>query len=235
MEKTIFDYSIQRPGHGPRRRRRPPRHPQRVYQGRQHPVRTRRHELDRHEAGDDIDRTAESYRYNPVPASKIVIDDQFVRDFIFHSIKYPGDVANMSIHWRRLVEHTELDQVAGAFEALGELFAVDNEAFTDIKCGDTFARYGDLDGGLAWELDYANMEHMAMQCARWQFTARERYAHDFHATTRKPILFVSNTYDMVTPPINACNMSAGFTDSIVVEQLGFGVSVHYLSVSLPLS
>lgn len=52
--------------------------------------------------------------------------------------------------------------------------------------------------------------------------AQEQYHGDFQVKTSKPLLFVGNTGDPVTPIIGAWNMSSGFEGSVVLEHCGFG-------------
>jgi hypothetical protein len=64
-----------------------------------------------------------------------------------------------------------------------------------------------------------------LTCPQWRVRAKEVYSGGFqNITTRKPILFVSNAYDPVSPLISARNASAAFPGSEVLVQNGYGVS-----------
>ena len=65
----------------------------------------------------------------------------------------------------------------------------------------------------------------SMICARWPFEAKEVKTVDGDVETRKPVLFVGNTYDPATPVHSAYTMSELFPGSVVVEQKGYGVSL----------
>jgi hypothetical protein len=64
---------------------------------------------------------------------------------------------------------------------------------------------------------------LAQFCANWPISAKERYQGDFNVKTRHPMLVVGNTFDSTTPLRSAQNVSAGFHNSILVENGGFGV------------
>ena len=64
-----------------------------------------------------------------------------------------------------------------------------------------------------------------MLCAQWQFVGKDRYEGDFRVKTKKPILFIGNTYDPVTPLASAKAMSEKFEGSVVLERGGYGVSL----------
>ncbi|PHH90451.1 hypothetical protein CDD83_3626 [Cordyceps sp. RAO-2017] len=65
-------------------------------------------------------------------------------------------------------------------------------------------------------------------CAQWKIEPKERYAGDFRARTRKPILLVGNSYDAHTPIRSARNVSSGFEGSVVLEVNGYGVRIYQL-------
>jgi hypothetical protein len=64
---------------------------------------------------------------------------------------------------------------------------------------------------------------ISMICAQWKMSAKEVYTGDFHAKTKKPVLFIGNTGDGFTPLASVYNVSAGFKNSVVLEVNGYGV------------
>jgi hypothetical protein len=101
-----------------------------------------------------------------------------------------------------------------------------------IECGEKAPRassLAEIAPGLAaegakgfWGLEGAM--HWAT-CAQWPFRAKEVYESGFgDIKTHKPILFIGNDYDSVTPLYNAVNASASFPGSAVLRYTGYGVS-----------
>ncbi|GAM86954.1 hypothetical protein ANO11243_049750 [Dothideomycetidae sp. 11243] len=106
-----------------------------------------------------------------------------------------------------------------------------SEALYGIQCGDNTFRVDTLEeitplveflydqssiAGDLWTV-------IPMTCARWPFAAKERVNTDWtNIKTRNPILFVGNVFDPVTPLASARNASAGFVDSDVLVQNGYG-------------
>lgn len=69
-------------------------------------------------------------------------------------------------------------------------------------------------------------------CARWKFTAKERYEGNFNVRTRKPVLLIGGSYDGATALGNAFNVSAGLEGSAVLEHGGFGVGFPLFMCSI---
>ena len=66
--------------------------------------------------------------------------------------------------------------------------------------------------------------------------AQERYEAGFnHIKTRNPLFVIGNTLDPATSIRAAFNISAGFEDSVVLTQDGYGVSHHLSPSSIPLN
>lgn len=57
---------------------------------------------------------------------------------------------------------------------------------------------------------------------RWKMDARERYAGNFSATTKHPILYVNSQFDPVTPIADAYAASERFKGSLVLPHSGYG-------------
>lgn len=62
------------------------------------------------------------------------------------------------------------------------------------------------------------------ECAQWKMQARETYRDAFQARTKTPILFVSNSYDQMTPLASVKIMTSGFEGSVLLEQVAYGAS-----------
>ena len=56
-----------------------------------------------------------------------------------------------------------------------------------------------------------------------KMSAKEVYTGDFHAKTKKPVLFIGNTGGGFTPLASAYHVSSGFKDSVVLEVNDYGV------------
>ena len=61
-------------------------------------------------------------------------------------------------------------------------------------------------------------------CAAWKLRAKEQYMGDYTAKTRFRPLIVNGAFDVATPLVSACNASAGFEGSVVLQHGGYGVS-----------
>ena len=195
-------------------------------------------------------RMAETFKRAPLAVGDAVVTYKAVMELLFLTIKYPSSVATAAQHIADLVLHTadgrDLTGVVEYFKAVTGSIALgpDDDAVLGIKCGDTFPRAAtladaqpDIDRMVETsELFGRLVAGVVMQCARWPFVARERYAGDFVVRSRFPVLFVGNTYDPATPVASARNMSASFEGSVVLEHRGFGVRFLFsLPPSLSLS
>ncbi|CZR56074.1 uncharacterized protein PAC_05962 [Phialocephala subalpina] len=61
-----------------------------------------------------------------------------------------------------------------------------------------------------------------ISCAGWPITSNYRYPGPFYAKTNNPILFVSNTLDMITPHQNGVNGTTRFSGSQLLTIEGIG-------------
>ncbi|KAK4139446.1 TAP-like protein-domain-containing protein [Dichotomopilus funicola] len=176
--------------------------------------------------------TIDRYHKNPVAAGATVVDGNVVGQIMFITIKYTGDVPNAAVHLRNLVNGVNITEAAAYNTALNAGIAQGNDdSFLGIKCSDTFPRADTLEGIMpdvnamlhSSKLFGAQIASIAAQCASWPWEAKERYEGNFKGIkTKNPLLLFGNTYDPVTPVVNAKNMSAGFEGSVVVEQHGYG-------------
>ncbi|KAK4209378.1 TAP-like protein-domain-containing protein [Rhypophila decipiens] len=119
-----------------------------------------------------------------------------------------------------------------------QLGLLDIEAYTAIVCGDITgvqARPEILNGVLPQAQVAMNNSQFwgykkainSALCKDWPFDSKEKFNTSFllvdgGVQTRKPGLFIGNTYDILTPLLNAKNTSSYFAGSAVLEQMGFG-------------
>ena len=85
------------------------------------------------------------------------------------------------------------------------------EAKDGIRCSDSSLRSNNLaalypliDEFQAKSTLYGDVLPITpLTCAQWPFHAKERYAGDFRANTKNPMLFIRNTFDPLTPLVSA--------------------------------
>jgi pimeloyl-ACP methyl ester carboxylesterase len=173
---------------------------------------------------------AEELKYRPIPLGGNILDYSTVQTMLLVIAKYPTDVSGAAQVVYNMVTRKDLDTVAEFLQQQTDGVAMGGEALFGIKCSDSVPRSDNLDD-LRLDLEYmaqssrlfgSGLAGIAMTCAHWPWEAKERYLGDFNVKTRKPILFIGNTYDPVTPAASAYNMSASFEGSRVVEQQAFG-------------
>lgn len=193
------------------------------------------------ELEEDVYTALETLKYNPIPISVngkgTIVKYATIKGMIYHALYFPAQ-------WPALGQKLDILFSGNATGVLPELLAPvpstpDAEAIIGIKCSDNLAPAQGLDEVLPGvkarrELsriggDIADVS--ALQCARWGMPAKERYSGDFQVATAHPVLFVNTQNDPNTPLVSAKNMSAGFEGSVVLEQAGYGVSVHPQSYS----
>ncbi|KAI2616922.1 TAP-like protein-domain-containing protein [Hypomontagnella submonticulosa] len=164
----------------------------------------------------------------PVYNGTYVFDYSLFKGHIFNTLYRPAS-------WPGLAKAMD-DLLQGNMETfvlrvLGGGLPVQDQAILGIRCGDKKPRtthLSDLDGAIEkyhkhskWFWDWGYGYYM-MPCAQWQSETKERYEGDFRVKTKKPVLFVGNTWDPVTPLASAKNMSSGFEGSVVLTHNGHG-------------
>ncbi|KAK0661588.1 hypothetical protein QBC41DRAFT_260991 [Cercophora samala] len=184
------------------------------------------------------------YQASPVAAAGKVINGRFVKELLIVIIKYPtGVVPLATVYIRSLLEGANLEAVVAFHKALYEAVSMgDNDALAGIACSDKVVRAaGSTDQRLVDDTNYmlnstevfgGLLAGIASQCAEWPFEGKGKYEeHWFDEAgqpkvikTRKPILFVGNRYDPVTPVKSAVEMSNVFEGSRVLERDAFGHS-----------
>ena len=110
------------------------------------------------------------------------------------------------------------------------------EVQNGIQCADKPFRSDDLAGmapvlarfeAESWIRGDGDIAIQALQCARWKFTSKERYEGTFdNIETRYPALVVGNSIDPTTPLASARNLSEGLKGSVLLQNNGYGVSLH---------
>lgn len=171
-------------------------------------------------------------KYNPIPISGSVINYALVKTFLFgeSGLYFANNYPLLMTLLEGLLtkNYTALETGISANMAAS---AGLNDAFPSIKCSDKIPRTALLkdfepviDRFQATSKLFGDTgNNIQITCAEWEFEAKERYEGDFDVQTRRPILFVGNTYDPVTSILSARNASATFAGSALLEQVGFGV------------
>ncbi|KAK4665314.1 hypothetical protein QC763_400860 [Podospora pseudopauciseta] len=182
------------------------------------------------------------YQSNPVAAAGKVINGKFVKEILIVIIKYPtGIVPLATVYIRSLLEGKNLDGVVAFHTTLYNAVSMgDNDALMGIACSDKVIRAtGPTDQKLIDDTNHmlnstkifgGLLAGIASQCAEWPHEGRGKYTEHWFdeegrprvIKTRKPILFVGNRYDPVTPVKSAVAMSSVFEGSRVLERDAFG-------------
>ena len=181
----------------------------------------------------------EELKLRPVASDEgVLIDSTFLQAFIRPSLY-------RSVRWTMLAGALDgllsgnltqtLEFAAMIFADGGE--AHNGEGQTDapygIHCADKNVRADNLDDVLPqihsqWKAsrimgDFTSYLYTA--CAQWKIEPKERYEAGFdNIKTKNPLLVIGNSFDPATPLRSAFNISAGFEDSVVLTQDGYGVS-----------
>lgn len=105
------------------------------------------------------------------------------------------------------------------------------EATAPIICGDSLA--GRKSSFAQYQEDYQATRELSPfaaawfpdffgPCAVWSMQGKDRFNGSFETNTSTPILFISNSLDPVTPIQSGRKMSAGFKDSVLLQQNSTG-------------
>ena len=188
------------------------------------------------ELEEDLYAAFEELKYNPIPISVkgkgFLVDYATIKSIVYYDLYFPAQ-------WPALGNKLDILFSGNVTGILPDVLipippAPDAEAGIGIKCSDILVHAESLDEvrpdvKARWERsrfagDIADVS--ALQCARWGMPAKERYGGDFQVETAHPVLLVNTQNDPITPLVSAKNMSAGFKGSVVLEQEGYGVSLH---------
>lgn len=180
----------------------------------------------------------EGLRDDPIPVSipgvvgGYLVDLQTVKTAIYTDLYFPSLWPSLALQLGVLFQR---NATAIASFLLPELVlsseTAQNEAQNGIKCSDQdkYAQRADwevvLDARHATSY-FADTADITVVCARWPFTAKERYTGNFTVSTRNPVLLIGNTADPVTPIVSARNASAGYEGSVVLQHDSFGHCSH---------
>ena len=172
----------------------------------------------------------ETIKYNPIPIDGALITYDVVKSIILGLLYSPSQYPDLALGLNALITGN-LTGAAGLASAAGPQTLV-NESRQGIECGDKYSRVkslADLRPVIAEAYNVSrlsgdNVPLLVMQCSRWKFNAKERYAGRFEVKTRTPVLLISNTFDPVAPVAAGRNLSAALEGSVLLQQHGFGVS-----------
>lgn len=180
----------------------------------------------------------EELKFRPIPAGGAVIDSTLLQSVIRPSLYRPGrwTLLGGALHSLLSGDYMDFYSYAAAILADGgeaHNGGVATDAPFGIHCSDKNFRRDNLDDFLPelhkqWDQskvlgDFTTF--LASSCAQWDIEPKERYEGGFCGIkTRKPLLVVGNTFDPATSIKSAFNISAGFEDSVVLTQDGYGVS-----------
>ncbi|KAK0744705.1 TAP-like protein-domain-containing protein [Apiosordaria backusii] len=182
------------------------------------------------------------YQTNPVAAAGRVINGKFVKELLIIIIKYPTGVVPIATKYiRSLLEGKDLNQVVAFYQGMYESVSMgDNDALSGIACLDKVVKATSVkDEQLLEDTEYIRnttkifggfLAGITTQCAEWPFEGKGKYEEHWFdeqgnpkvIKTRKPVLFVGNRYDPVTPVKSAVTMSKIFEGSRVLERDAFG-------------
>ncbi|KAL3491512.1 TAP-like protein-domain-containing protein [Aspergillus germanicus] len=195
----------------------------------------------RNSTADDIEKDIynllDGLKREPLVHGTTIIDPTLVRSMIRFALYSPSNFEPLSIALNSLLPPSNITLFQAIHKQMPgssvDLLAAD-ESPSAIHCGDknapqrTFEEMEDVFEALSNESKLLGSSGivLAQFCANWPISAKERYQGDFNVKTRHPMLIVGNTFDSTTPLRSAQNVSAGFHNSVVVENGGFGHGSH---------
>ena len=189
----------------------------------------------------------EELKFRPVAYEGAIVDYSLVQSFIRPSLYRP-------VRWTLLAAALDgllSGNLTQALESAGAILLdggdahssnVETDSAYGIHCSDKSVRTDNLDELLPqmhrqWKAsrslgDFTS--YLSVSCAQWKLEPRERYEAGFnHIKTKNPLLVIGNTLDPATSIRAAFNISAGFEDSVVLTQDGYGVRHQFSLSDLP--
>lgn len=179
----------------------------------------------------------EKVKYDPVRSGTETIDYDMIKDLVVASLYGLRNWPSLATALSELMYKNNATSFLAYHRIISGTVSetTTQDANTGIECGDkdvarvpsrqefmpvVHKKYN-ISRTIADSLMFSDMA-----CAQWKLNAKERCSGDFHVKTRKPLLFIGNTWDPMTPYQSAHNMSVGFTGSGLIEQKSYGVSSH---------
>ena len=186
----------------------------------------------------------ETVKYHPIPLGSSLLDYNVLKGQIGQALYttelWPSLTAALDILLfgpeSRLSEIEALISQSQSEDALQETMKT-LYAIAGIHCGDGSARVSTFEEfqpavdrlyNISRIMGDVPVNRYAV-CAQWKIKPKEIYGGDFVVQTRKPVLFIGNTFDGHTPLRSARNVSEGYADSVVLEVNGYG----HASINLP--
>jgi hypothetical protein len=182
----------------------------------------------------DIYNVLEDLKREPLVHGTMIIDPTLIRTMIRFGLYSPSNFKALSIALNALLPPSNLTLFQAIHEQLPgssvDSLVADESPYA-IHCGDknapqrTFKEMEEVFEAMSNESRIIGSSGivLAQICSNWRISAKERYQGDFNANTRHPMLVIGNTFDPTTPLRSAQNVSAGFNNSVLVENGGFGV------------
>jgi pimeloyl-ACP methyl ester carboxylesterase len=178
-----------------------------------------------------------SSKYSPAVIDGIYIDQSTLQRTLRPLLYNPAAWPSLSLLVDGLLV-ANATRVTAGFTAITEFmpaYAQDeglgNDSPFGIQGADKTPRVDSLEDFLPIMDEFTDMATVTgammamgqMRYVQWPFAAKERYSGGFKdIKTRKPLLFVGNSFDPTTPLRSAQNMSAAFDGSAVLEHEGVG-------------
>ncbi|KAI8964159.1 alpha/beta-hydrolase [Daldinia sp. FL1419] len=182
-------------------------------------------------AWDLLDRV----KYNPIPIKSYLIDYANLKTFLMQAL-YSNDIWPAVASVLNAIFTEDYDVVNRVFEAILppdiNVFQMTQQpqVLPAIHCSDNMVRSRTFEEFVpAADRLYQTSRMMGdgliflyAACAQWKIEPKERYTGDFNVKTKKPILFIGNTHDGLTPLVSAKNVSSTFEGSTVLTVDGYG-------------
>lgn len=168
----------------------------------------------------------------PLTFNDTLIDYQFVKSGILASLYQQATFPLLATGFASLMSG-ELETFTAAWATILSTFVdVANEQLAAIRCSDRTPRLDKFADFLPIvQKKYGLSRILGDQlpaldavCAQWKFNAKERYEGSFEEETKNPMLIVGNFADALTPLASAKNVSQSFSNSVLLELNGVGVS-----------
>lgn len=171
-------------------------------------------------------------KYAPlVTLSGQLVTYEVVKGLVVATVYNPNLWAQVATVLQSLYEGNGTSAIIS--ESLGVIGDTTTNADESIKCADKTIRTPTMEGMMNdVHAKYKKSRLVGdayvpidFECAQWKMQAKEIYMGNFQTKTKTPIMFVSNFYDPMAPLISAKNMTSSFEDSVLLEQVAYGVRV----------